>query len=208
METKLDSSIRLVMLQFSFTNPDVVPSCIKQLAHETQEEAVARKAMPIPGQPVIQPTEDASLAGLPSALEQVGYELVDAFYKPRINQESGRTYHMVRFVFAHHDYVNLSDEFKRVRNTIRIALDEVCMQAMWRVRSFVNPFFKNGTRCDDQNVLSLNFEARKPMFLPNGQPVVVWQRNGCGEKVGEAPLPLRAKVAVRVQDQVVQLLNA
>ena len=208
MQTKLGSSIRLVTLQFSFTNPDVVPSCVKRLSHETQEQAVARKAMPTPGQPVIQPTEDASLMRLPSALEKVGYELVDAFYKPRIDQKSGRTYHMVRFVFAHHDYVNLSDEFKRVRNTIRVALDEVCIQAMWRVRSFVNPFFKDGTQCDGQSALSLNFEARKPLFLPNGQPVVVWQRDANGEKVGEAPLPLKAKVAVSVQDQAVQLLNA
>ena len=140
-------------------------------------------------------------------MEQVGYELVDAFYKPRIDRESGRTYHMVRFVFAHHDCVNLSDEFKRVRNTIRVALDEVCISAMWRVRAFVNPFFKNGARCDDQFALSLNFEARKPLFLPNGQPVVVWQRDASGEKVGEAPLPLKAKVAVRVQGQAVQLVN-
>lgn len=207
MQTKLGSSIRLVTLQFSFTNRDVVPSCIKQLSHETQEEAVARKVMPTPSQSVIQPTEDASLVGLPSMLEQAGYELVDAFYKPRIDQKSGRTYHMVRFVFAHHDHVNISDEFKRVRNTIRVALNDVCTQAMWRVRSFVNPFFKNGTRSEGQNVLSLNFEARKPLFLPNGQPVVVWQRDTGGERVGEAPLSLRAKVAVRVQDQVVQLVN-
>ncbi len=205
MQTTLGPSVRIVAFQFSFSNPDVVPDCIKRLPAETPIEAVARKTVPVPGQALIQPTEDVSLAEIPGMLEQTEYELVDAFYKPRIDQKTGKTYHMVRFVFSHRDYVNLSPEFKVVRDRIRLALNEICVQAMWRTRSFLNPFFKDGERVGGQYAMSLNFEVRKPLFLPDGQPVVMWQKDAQGKRVGTAPLPLQAKFSLAIEDRVVTL---
>src|SRR4051812_33826878 len=119
MSVQLGPSVRLVSLQFSFSNPDVVPDCIKRLPRETPTEATARKTVPIPGQAIIQPTEDISLVEIPKLLEEARYELVDAFYKPRIDPNNSRkTYHMVRFVFAHREHVSLSPEFALVRHRI------------------------------------------------------------------------------------------
>jgi hypothetical protein len=205
MQTTLGTSVRLVSLQFSFSNPDVVPECVKKLPRETQEEASARKTMPIPGQAIIQPTEDVSLVEIPGMLEKAGYELVDAFYKPRIDQKTKKTYHMVRFVFAHHAHVSLSPEFKSVRDRIRLALDGICTQAMWRTRSFLNPFYKDGERVEDQYAMSLNFEVRKPLFLPDGQPVVMWEKDAQGKRTGTAPVPLKARLNLVVEDQTIAL---
>jgi hypothetical protein len=178
---------------------------VKRLPCETPEEASARKVMPIAGQAIIQPTEDVSLAEIPGMLEQADYELVDAFYKPRIDQKTRKTYHMVRFVFAHRDYVSLSPEFRLIRDRIRLALNEICVQAMWRTRSFLNPFFKDGERIEEQSAMSLNFEVRKPLFLPDGQPVVMWQKDAQGKRIGGAPIPLQAKFTLVVEDKVVAL---
>lgn len=206
MQAALGPSVRLVSLQFSFNNPTVVPTCVKRLPFETLPEAINRKTVPIPGQALIQPTEDISLAAITQMLESNGYELVDAFYKPRIDPRNPKKmYHMVRFVFAHRDHVVLSPEFKLIRDRIRLAIDEICTQAMWRTRSFLNPFYKDGAEIEGQHAMSLNFEARKPLFLPDGQPVVMWQKDAEGKRVGTAPVPLQAKFALVVENGVVTL---
>ena len=207
MQAKLGSLIRLVIMQFSFSNPDIVPECVKRLPHETVEEAVARKALPVTRQPLIQPTEDVSLVEIAGMLEQERYELVSAFCKPRINQNAFGTYYMVRFVFAHRMYLDISPEFKLVQSRIREALNEICVPALWRTRSFLNPFLRGG-RHYGQYTLSMNFEVRKPLFQPNGQPAGVWQRDAAGEKVGTAPIPLKARFKLRVHDHVVGLTDA
>lgn len=95
----LNGTVRLVALQFSFSNPDAIPASVKRLNRETQEERVERKGHSS-GVMVIEPTEKCSLAEFLGELETAGYEMVDAFYKERIDAKDSRrkrTYHMARF---------------------------------------------------------------------------------------------------------------
>ncbi|MEK7120417.1 MAG: hypothetical protein AAB824_02655 [Patescibacteria group bacterium] len=206
----LNGTIRLVALQFSFTNPDAIPTSVKRRSPETQEERVERKSYSN-GIMVIEPTEKCSLAEFLGELEAAGYEMVDAFYKERIDAKDPRrkrTYHMVRFLFARREFVNCSDEFKAARGTIRIDLQNICESAMWRVRSFSNPFYKNGEEVLDQSALSINLEVRQPLFRPDGQIVTVWQKDASGNRMGDAPLPLKADYCLRIVDGAVQLVTA
>jgi hypothetical protein len=185
----LDGSIRMVGIQFSFSNSGVVPSSARCLSSETWTERRERKSYPR-GVMVIEPTERCSLVEFLGELEMAGYELVDAFYKERINvKDPRRAYHMVRFLFARHEFVEISDEFEQVRDDIRTELQEMLRVAMWRVRAFSNPFYQNGEEIPGQRALSVNLEARQPLFRPDGQPVTVWQRDERGRRVGLAPQP-------------------
>lgn len=206
----LNGTVRLVALQFSFSNPDAMPSAVKRLDRETQEERVVRKSHSS-GVMVIEPTEKCSLAEFLEELEAAGYEMVDGFYKERIDAKDPRgkrTYHMVRFLFARHEFVELSDEFKKVRDVIRAELRSICESAMWRVRSFSNPFYKNGEEIPDQRAVSINLEVRQPLFRPDGQPVTVWQKDENGKRVGDAPLPLKADHCLRIVGDTVSLMTA
>lgn len=206
----LNGSVRLVSLQFSFSNPDVIPATVKRQEREILEERVARKSNST-GLLVIEPTEKCSLVEFFQELEEVGYEMVDGVYKERIDAKDPRkrrTYHMVRFVFARRDFVELSEEFKEVRDVIRAELQNICESAMWRVRMFSNPFYKNGEEVSGQRAMSINLEARQPRFYPNGQPVTVWQKNENGKRVGDAPLSLSADFSLRIVDGAVQLVTA
>lgn len=157
--------VRLVRLQFSFSNPDVIPPSIRHWHWETPREGVDRKSRAI-GELVIAPTVNVSVAEFPTELEAANYELVDARYEERIHQrDPKRTYHMVRFVFAPREFVNISDEFRNSRSAIRADLQVMCNEALWRVRVFKNPFFKNGEEVPDQRVASVHFEVRRPMPL-------------------------------------------
>lgn len=206
----LNGTVRLVALQFSFSNPDAIPATVKRQDRETPEERVERKNHSS-GVMVIEPTEKCSLVEFLGELEAAGYEMVDAFYKERIDAKDPRgkrSYHMVRFLFARREFVDLSDEFKKVRDTIRAELRSICEAAMWRVRSFSNPFYKNGEEIPDQRAVSVNLEARQPLFRPDGQPVTVWQKDENGKRVGDAPLPLKADYSLRIVGDAVQLVTA
>lgn len=205
----LNETVRLVALQFSFSNPDVIPSMVKQQEKETKEKRMARKSQ-LSGFLAIRPTEKCSLVEFLVELERQ-YELVDAFYEERIHGKDPRgrrTYHMVRFLFARREFVEISDEFERVRGSIRTALSEMCHKAMWRIRAFSNPFYKDGEEILGQHAMSINLEARQPLFHPNGQPVVAWQKDESGKRVGDAPLPLKPEYFLRVVDDTVQLMTA
>lgn len=206
-------SVRLISFQFSFSNPRIVPHSLKQLEREgeTLEKRNERKEREGSGSMIIEPTENCSLVEFLDNLEEAGYEMVDAFYQSRVDPKDPcgrRMYHMMRFLFARREYVDLSDEFKKVQDTIRAELREICAQAMWRVRVFRNPFFKKGEEIPGQHALSINLEARKPLFCPDGQPVTVWQKDEDGRRVGDKPIPIKPDHCLRIKDNAVQLLTA
>ncbi len=206
----LDGTVRMVALQFSFSNPDTIPASVKRRDPETKGECVERKNHSS-GFLVIEPTEKCSLAELPGELETTGFEMVDAFCKERLDPKdpSGkRTYHMARFQFARREIVKLSDEFKKVRDIIRAELQTICETAMWRVRAFDNPFYKNGEEIPGQRSISINLEVRTPLFRPDGQPVTVWSKDGNGKRLGDSPLPIRPGYCLRVVNNAIQLVMA
>ena len=201
----LDHNIRLVSLQFSFSNPGVIPASVKRLERETADEMIKRKSQKT-GILVIQPVENVSLVEFLHDLEKVGFEMVDAFYKERIDRKDprgNRTYHMVRFLFARHEFVNISDVFKKAQRVVRDELKSICEVAMWRVRVFSNPFYKNGEQIPNQRALSINLEARKPLFAPDGKPITIWQKDGDGWRIGEAPVPIQADFQLRIIDDTI-----
>ena len=203
---ELDGSTRLISMQFSFSNINIVPKLLKERELETLEDCNERRSREGNGEIVITPTENSFLIEFLNDLEISGYELVDAFYQPRVHPKNSRIiYHMVRFLFARREYVDISEEFKKVRDTISVELRKICEQAMWRVRAYINPYFVNNEEVFGDYALSINLEGRNPLFLPDGQPVVVWQKDGEGNRVGDAPLPLKIVHNLRIVNKVVQL---
>lgn len=203
----LNSSIRLVIFQFIFSNPNVVPPLIKQLKKEkeTLEEQKKRKARKAKGTMLIE-SPNCSFVGFFEELEKYGYKMVDTFYQPRIDPKDShgkRIYHMVRSIFARHEYVELSDELMKVWNAcngIHAELQDLCTQAMWQIRIFLNPFFDNGEEIPGQHALNINIAARKPLFYPDGQPVTAWQKNKDGRRVGKTPLPIEPDNYLRINN--------
>lgn len=205
----LDRNVRRVMLQFSFSNPEVIPISMRR---KTQSEPLLfdRKTRPN-GTLVISPTEKCSLAGFFRELENSGYEMVDAFYRKRIDsRDSGgkKKYHMVRFIFVRHEFSELSDEFINRRNVVQTELRSICDAALWRVKLFKNKFYKDDKEINGQHALSINLDARQPLFYPDGQPVKIWKKDDSGKRMGEAPLPLKANYGLCVDDNILSLMIA
>lgn len=172
---KLSGALRLVILQFAFTNANAIPRGIQHREREAQGEREVRKTR-MDGRMVIEPAENCSLLQFVHELEAAGYELVDAFYQEREARPDctgpGR-YHNVRFMFARKEHVSISEEFRAAREEHRNGLLEIARTSLWRVRAWSNPFYKDGLP-SDETVLSVNMEAREPLFQPDGTPVTRW----------------------------------
>ncbi len=198
---------RLVALQFSFSNPDAVPPSVRSRKPETKEERSERKSHSN-GILMIAPTERSSLLKFLGELEAAGYVLVDAFSKTRISDPHAakKTYHMARFLFAPRAFDKSSDEFKGARDGIRADLSHLCENALWRIRTFSNPFFENGEATPGERMLSVNLEVRVPLFRPDGSPVTQWAKDARGKPVGSAPLPLKAGHELRIVDGNIRLI--
>lgn len=202
-----------IMFQFNFTNERFVPLTVERFKPETKADHVARKAPQgkRSGTMVIAPTENCSLKELLPGVELAGFEMVAASYQERIDAKDsggGRRYHTVRFVFARSEDAEISNELWSLRDILRSELQEMCDDAMWRVRVYSNPFFKNGEEISGRRALSFNFEARVPLYRPNGEPVAVWQKDEDGARVGDAPVPISAGHHLRFEGNAVQLVSA
>lgn len=181
----LDSSIGAIMLQFSFSNPEVVPPLLWHLPPETVAERIARKSL-AGGTVVIQPTENCSIISFVNNLEQAGYVLVNAFCKERIHGKDLVTpYYVLRFVFIRYEDAQITEAFDNVRHSIMDSLRGICETALWRVRAYLNP-----TQEDDQYLMSINLEVRQPLFSSDGRPAMVWQKDENGNRIGDRKVPL------------------
>lgn len=161
------NSVRLVFLQFTFSNPKIVPLFVRRIEPKTLAEEIEHKNQ-IPGRQIIEPIANVSLQFFPFYLEANGYQLTDAFYQTRFKEKDNRPYHMVRFLFYQQQNLRISsEEFRQIQSLLRAELQELSNTALWQVKAFLNPFFENGQEVPGQYALSINLAARRPFFEPN-----------------------------------------
>ena len=182
-------TVKLINLQFSFSNSAVVPSGLPRRPLETSSERYARTDRTPTGAHVIQFVEDVSLCDLADDLQQNEFELTDAF-----SQRRGvtRAFEMVRFVFT------ITPPGTRDTKTFHQSLQMMCQQALWRVGVWLNPFFVEGGRqAPGQHAISISCNSRKPLYDNTGRPVKIWRKDANGQRLGAAPIAIKAKYALR-----------
>lgn len=196
---------RLVMLQFSFSNSGIIPGTIRKREPESKNESTARKARH-GGILAIEPHENTDITGFIKQLSESGYVLVDGFYQARQDVKNPKQmYHVVRFTFAKDVFAELTDEFKKVQPALMADLRTIGTAAFWRVRAFSNPFYKDGEETPGFTAPSFSFEARVPLFLPNGKPVVQRLKDTLGKKYGD-PVPLEPAGRLVIKNKTVTVL--
>lgn len=169
-----------IIFQFSFTNPEVVPIGMPALASETPEERLSRKSK-AEGEMIISPTTNCSILDF---VKKIQYEflLMGAFTQLRIDGKDPRgkrSYNMIRFIFFPKRPPLNDCSCNHLKD-----LQDIASVSLWRVRCFSNPSENGG------HTLSINLEARCPLFLPNGEKVVRWERDAEQNKIGDAPVPI------------------
>jgi len=205
----LDKNTRLIALQFKFSKLAEIPKAARRPKRETLQECRERVNRSNNGVMVIEPTKNCSLAEFLKEIEALGYEMVDELCMERIDNRNPyckKTYYVARLLFAHHKFAEPSEEFIRARDDIRAAFLEICRAAMWQAQAFFNPFYRDSEEITDQRALSINLNARQPLFLPNGKPVMVWPKDENGKRRGTVPLPLIADKSLHIMGDFIALV--
>lgn len=204
---KAVESVRLIAVQFSFSNPKAVPSTLRRLNAETATESAKRrlKNERSDGYVILKPTENCSLSKLPDGLLMAGYKLANAFYQERL--KSGRSYHMMRFLFSREERtLSGPTHFKKIRRERNeIDFRDICNSALWRAQAFSNLFYGDSEMPTGERVVNIALAARQPLFRPDGTPVTVWQKGEDGERIGDSPRALSAEYHLRLKEVVADM---
>lgn len=213
----LDASVRKVTLQFSMSHANQVPCWVTWIDPESAGERSVRKAASVPGEQFMIPEIDASGRGVNNVsliyivddLIAEGFTLVEAMAQERSPSKVGAPpYAMVRYTFYRAGLAECSSDFLQNMGNIIQDLHEFLELALWRVRGFRNPWFqKEGTVADGVFSISINMDARNPLFVGNDKtrPQVRWQKDANGDRVGDAPLPVAAGSFVSIIDNEIAL---
>ena len=193
------------MLQFSFSNPNVIPDTVRKRKPETKTEQQQRKQRPPSGTMVITPSENTSIESFVQELIQSDYILVDAVTQKRPHpKRQNQHYYIARFVFSRKEHAKETSDFVSVRHQVQTELLNISNDAFWRIRAFKNPFFQDGGLVQGFNTLSFNFEARVPRFDSRGQAVLARKKDSQGRKIGD-PVSLEAQHELHICDGSVLL---
>lgn len=201
---QLSSDVRAVLLQFSFSNKNLIPPWVYDASEKrrpTKEDG---------GKEVISATQDCSLVGFVEAFVEGNYKLVDAFTQERSYGNNPRSfYYIVGFVFVRTEFARVSESYMEFRDVIIGGLKDLCNQSFWRVRAYINPSRdKDGQEVPGLKEISINMEARKPRVDANGELIKLWERDEKGRKVGDKPLPLKPAFNLVLEGDEIKLISA
>lgn len=206
---QLNSRDRAIMLQFSFSNIEVIPALVKRANPETHVERAERKSEAnINGIKLIDPVKNVSLVTFLEDLAEAGYVLVSSFYQERLDSKDffgKEKYHTVRYFFVRREFDWPSEEFKAKRGDILAELMEMVRTSNWRVRAYDNPFYENGEP-NGERTISVNLEVREPLFRPDGSQIVARPKDANGRIISQIPVPICADHDLRILDDEIVVI--
>ncbi len=188
-------AVRMIMLQFSFSNQKQIPAWVPESLAETAEDAAERAATKVSsiGAQYLPPTERLDIGRVPDELETAGFVFNDCFWQARYALHTPKypSYYAVRYLFWRRDFAHqITEHYAPHLARARAGLTELCEQNFWRARSYQNPFVIQGQVIPDTCAISLNLEVRVPRIESNGKPVVQWRKDEASRRIGSAPEPI------------------
>lgn len=176
MKIPLNPDDRLLMVQFDLNNFEALPFRLPDKGTETKQEAIQRRAQGnrnAAGARLAEKQGKIFAVYMPVSLYENDYTLVSAEYRERVDkQRNNITYHSVRYTFVRKAFEKKSDpsfqEFLPWRGIHCAGMQELCELAIWgKVRVYRNPFYENGVEISGQHAISINLDARKPLYETN-----------------------------------------
>ncbi len=204
-----------VALQFSFNSERQLPHWMAERGIETVDDHEARKTQFIPGRQFITPWHEkdantVSPLSIVDGLLEADYHLAEVVGQKRLRAKGKGHYFMARYGFARNvpgiDHPRFGGYLKQIISESRRLTDHV----LWRARGFDNTMTPEGVQIDTQSNVSLNFEARNPLY-ENGnvnRPITKWQLDEQGARIGDKPIPIAATHYLLVEDGQIELVEA
>lgn len=167
---------------------------------ETQEDHNARKTTKGGVELIARDTTRVvDITSIRGKIEAISYKLVAASTQERMRYNwdsdyNASTYYTVKYIFAESTADSLSKNFNQA--VASPGLDLNAAMAFWHMRAYSNS-------CDNQAVLSINFEGREQRFIGEDprNPFKLRRRDAQGEQYGK-PEVFRANSTLIFKDGV------
>lgn len=187
----LDSSVKLIALQFSLPNPAAMPPSLQYLPQETGAERQRRKDLP-PGVLVVPETPNVQIVDFVAQAAGLGYKLVSAIAQDRPDLIPGLSAPRTRVRYIMIPHYDVTQERLAANTAVLMAgLMEVCLSAMWSVKVYLNPYRKGDTEYTDLYCLDVVLGTRQPFNDRNGRPLMARPKDTNGKTIRDAtPQPL------------------
>ncbi|AKM78551.1 MAG: hypothetical protein UY31_C0018G0010 [Candidatus Wolfebacteria bacterium GW2011_GWE1_48_7] len=178
----------VIALQFRFPTLDSVPPFTRQIARRPTKTS---NPATLTGEQIVGATEGTSILALLDDLKAKGYDLVNACCEERRNVKGPGSHYIARYTFATAESgLSITERFEYRKATFLRELAFIGESALWKNRTFSNPFIRDGKPVTGFRAASLVFDTRQPFYQGDGQPVTVWLKDEAGERIGDAPIPL------------------
>lgn len=192
-------TVQMVLIQINAQNPDALPHAVRFQEQERPLEAAARRdrnETRANGRQVVPPTPDCSLADFLGQIHAAGFTIIDAFRQRRLHQNKSGVYHTCRFTLVRRSSADAqsTDPTGYSLADAHDGLARVLVEGLYQVRIYLNPVFdKDHQPIPGAFCLSINLDARRPLYYPDGKRITIWEKVN-GRKV-KVPLEGRARLA-------------
>ncbi|MCF6276848.1 MAG: hypothetical protein L3J07_03315 [Candidatus Magasanikbacteria bacterium] len=201
----LGENIPMMMVVIRVSNPECIPKCILESTKQPKKEKISKGVEFISPQKNGEAQVGAHL--LHQDINASGYKIVRACWEQKLN-EHDKLYYLVRFEFVRNEL--LREKMEELEEVIK-ALETMLNSALWKVRVFRNPYFKNGEIQRGNSTISLNLNSRTPLHKENWifdpelqkmvfkkiKPTMRWEKNKKGEKIKKIPLTAKERLVIR-----------
>ena len=162
MVARIHTLARLIIVQFNSTNSNLFPSWLR-----FNPEAPKKPGQDVPsGELIAGPAENISVAEFIDQINDLGYEMMDAFRRNVQNQD--KRYHIGIFPFCTTSMCgSLGKIQKNQREHVFIELRKLTKESMWMMKGYNNPFFADGVEVAGERALVIDCQARKPLLENN-----------------------------------------
>lgn len=178
----------------------VLPLWVDRLGQESQSIAVRREyRMSDPsGELMIQSTPRVTLNGFLDDLSEGNYHLARAEWRESYAESNGT----MRLIFALGPR-----KFKTESSEVETDLKKLFAENLWSAQAFLNPHYvKGGGMNKHADTICVCLNQREPLFRPDGTPVVSWEKDEAGNRLGDTPKALRAEYKLTVMDDELTLV--
>jgi len=173
------SSINTILVQFSISNTNAVPRCLRAERREALSEKEKRVSQNN-GIELTEKRENVTVASIIFQLKDAGFFLVDGCTKELYHLDKKGTYTVARFTFKREevkdDYIHLA------KRAFRLLSED----AFWAVKSYLNIPSEDGKT----SFISINMSGRKPLRDGAGNLIMARLRDNDGNQIGE-PVPIQ-----------------
>lgn len=186
------SGVRIVSLQFRFPSVKSLPRQLQRRLFIDRAVAPEQK----PGSMIVEPSPLCLLAALPADLAKLGFRLVDAYYKERIEEASGKCFALATALFADAAFAWTTPDFDAVHDDLSTEFQQIMDRSLWSARGWLNEFTdKEGPT--GQKSLNLLCSHRTSLFNEDGAPVTIKVPRPAGER-GNTRVPLTPQDVIRL----------